>query len=299
MKKNMIKMILDIVMIVILALLYNSHVAAMSFHEVAGLGVFGLFIIHCLLNIKWITAISKRFFSKSLSLKVRIGYIVNLLLAITFIFEIISGISTSQVLFPAASHGSAWRGIHHFCGAVSIILVGIHLGLHWSFITGMIKKAIRIKSAVIRKVIAMVLLVAVLSFGAYSIATSSFTNWLREPFSTQTKDPSEHTTNNDLTESETTSDSQTTEESEEDKSGGDMNDHPPKDGETKAPHPSTETANGESGTPTKHDDSTKTVDTSPAIVFGTIAKFISIMGIFAAITYYLEKILMRKKKKIQ
>ena len=301
MKKNIVKMILDIVMVVILALLYNSHVASMSFHEIAGLGLFGLFVIHCLLNIKWITAISKRFFSKSLSLKVRIGYIVNLLLLVTFIFEIISGIQTSQVLFPADSHGSIWRGIHHFCGAVSIILIGVHLGLHWSFITGMVKKAIRIKSAVIRKVIAMVLLVVVLSFGAYSITTSSFTNWLVEPFVTQTKDPSEHTTNTDLTETETTSDSQTTENSEDEKSGGDMNDHSPKDGENKAPRPSNGTGNasGENGTPKKHDDSTKTVDTNPAIVLGTIAKFISIMGIFAALTYYIGKLSKLKKKEKQ
>ena len=124
---------------------------------------------------------------------------------------------------------------------------------------------------------------------------------LKEPFSTQTKDPPEHTTNNDLTETETTSDSQTTEKSEDGKVGGDMNDHPPKDGENKAPRPSDGTGSngGNNGTETKHDDSTKTVDTSPAIVFGTIAKFISIMGIFAALTYYIEKFFKRKKKEKQ
>jgi hypothetical protein len=181
MKKNVIKMILDIIMIVILAMLYNSHVADLSFHEIAGLGIFGLFIIHCLLNVKWITGISKRFFSKSLAPKVRIGYIVNLLLAVTFIFIIISGICTSQVLFPSNSHGSVWRGIHHFCAAISIILVGIHVGLHWSFISGMVKKVVSLKEDT-RKIGARILLVIVLSLGIYSITTSSFTNWLVEPF---------------------------------------------------------------------------------------------------------------------
>jgi len=258
MKKNIIKMTLDIVMIIVLALLYNSHVAAMSFHEIAGLAICGLFIIHCLLNIKWITGISKRFFSKSLALKVRIGYIVNLLLSVIFIFAVISGIQTSQVLFPADSHGSVWRGIHHFCGAISIILVGIHLGLHWGFISGMFKKVIKLKDTV-RKVIAMVLLVVVLSFGVYSISTSSFTNWLVEPFVTQIK------TDNAV-----------------DGKVGDMNDYTGKE--------------GNNGTETKHDDSTKMVETSPAIVFGTIAKFISIMGVFAVLTYYIEKFFKCKKK---
>ena len=56
MRKNTIKMALDIIMIVILTLLYNSHVASMGFNEIAGLGILGLFIIHCLLNVKWISA---------------------------------------------------------------------------------------------------------------------------------------------------------------------------------------------------------------------------------------------------
>lgn len=299
MKKNMIKMILDIVMIVILALLFNSHVAAMSFHEIAGLGVFGLFIIHCLLNIKWITAISKRFFSKSLAVKVRIGYIVNLLLAVTFIFVIISGISTSQVLFPADSHGSVWRGIHHFSGAISIILVGIHLGLHWSFVSGMFKKVVKIKE-VIRKPIAIILLLVVLSFGVYSTVTSSFTSWLVEPFVTSVKDEGERIDHNTPTEPESDTDNQSTEEtaekSEDGKVGGDMNDHTPKEGENKAPHSSVP---GNGGANKEHDDSTKTVDTNVFIFINTIAKFISIIGVFAAVTYYIEKLFMRKKKKSQ
>ena len=292
MKKNVIKMTLDIIMIAILAMLYNSHVADLSFHEIAGLGVFGLFIIHCLLNVKGITGISKRFFDKSLALKVRIGYIINLLLAVTFVFIIISGICTSQVLFPSNSHGSVWRGIHHFCGAISIILVGIHLGLHWSFISGMFKKVIPMKDG-IRKIVAKILLIGVLSFGIYSMTTSSFTNWLVEPFVTQTKDPSEHTENSNLTEIEKDSDSSASEKSEDGKVGGDTNDHTGKNGENKiVPSTEVEATNSES-----HDDGAKTVETNADIILGTIARFISIMGIFVAITYYAEKLFVRKRKK--
>lgn len=294
MKKNVVKMILDIIMMVILAMLYNSHVAAMSFHEIAGLGVFGLFIIHCFLNLKWIVGISKRFLGKSLAPKVRIGYIINLLLAVTFIFVIISGICTSQVLFPSNSHGSVWRGIHHFCGAISIILVGIHLGLHWRFVSGMFKKIVPINDS-FRKIVAKILLVVVLSFGVYSIATSSFTNWLVEPFVTQVKDPSEHIENSSSSGSRTGSDGSTSGKLNDGKVGGDTNDHTGKGGENKV-IPSTEVEDTNSET---HDDGAKTVETNAAIILGTIARFISIMGIFAAITYYLEKVFVRRGKKKQ
>ena len=159
----------------------------------------------------------------------------------------------------------------------------------------------RIKSAVKRKAIAIVLLVAVLSFGGYSLVTSSFTNWLVEPFFTQVKTE----THTERIGTEENIDSQTDnaitdEKTEDSKTGGDMNDHPPKDGETKTRSSNgTESAIDGNGTPEKHDDSTKTVDTSPAIIFGTIAKFISIIGIFTALTYYIEKFFKRKKKEKQ
>ncbi|MBY6269133.1 DUF4405 domain-containing protein [Parageobacillus thermoglucosidasius] len=37
-----------------------------------------------------------------------------------------------------------WRNIHHFFSAISIILVGIHLGLHWNFVSNMFKRMIKL-----------------------------------------------------------------------------------------------------------------------------------------------------------
>ena len=183
MRKNIIKISLDVVMAGILILLYNSHAISLAFHEIAGLFLFGLFVIHCLLNRKWVTSITAKFFSKSIAPRVRFGYIIDLMLLVSFVLIIISGISTSQVLFPAIAQAkdSPWRSVHHFFAALSIILVGIHLGLHWNFVTGMLKKAIRIPQK-LAKLLGIGLLVVVLVFGTYSTVASSFTGWLAEPF---------------------------------------------------------------------------------------------------------------------
>ena len=192
MKKNIIKIILDVIMISILVLLYNSHVFAMAFHEITGLVIGSLFIIHCLFNKKWIAAITTKFFSKSLAPRIRIGYIIDLLLVISFLLIIISGIRTSQVLFPMLADGkdSPWRSVHHFFAGVSIILVGVHLGLHWDFVSNMLKKMLRIPQKV-SKPLGIALLAIVLIYGAYSIPTSSFTGWLTEPFSSTVKNESD------------------------------------------------------------------------------------------------------------
>jgi len=295
-KKNIVKILLDVVMTGILVLLYNSHVFALAFHEIAGLILSGLFIVHCLFNKKWITSITTKFFKKGLAPRVRVGYIVNTLLLIAFVFIIISGIKTSQVLFPAAveNKGSIWRGIHHFSAAISIILVGVHIGLHWSFVSGMWKKVSHIPAKVTRP-ISIILLIVVLSFGSYSIASSSFLPWLAEPFtsagshSNQTEQfvPGEEaTTENDIVSEDT---EKTEDESKS--AAGDYNNHPPKSGENKdvnqTENPGTATTES-----SRHPEGEKKSESGGvSVIANTVATHLSIMSVFAAIAYYLEKLL--------
>jgi len=186
---NIAKILFDFGMTCILVRLYNSHVFAISFHEIAGLTLAGLFVVHCLFNRKWIAAVSGRLFDQTLPPRIRVGYIVDVLLFITFAVLIISGIRTSQVLFPqlAAPKGTPWRVVHHFTGALSIVLVGIHVGLHWSFVSGISAKGLRLPKKLVRPIV-IVLLALLLGFGVYSLVTSSFVPWLIELFTISTHD---------------------------------------------------------------------------------------------------------------
>lgn len=337
-KKNTIKILLDVVMTGILVLLYNSHVFALAFHEIAGLSLAGMFIIHCLFNKKWITSVTSKFFGKGLAPRVRIGYVINFLLLVSFTFIIISGILTSQVLFPSATENkdSVWRGIHHFFAAMSIILVGLHIGLHWGFITGMFKKIIRIP-AKITKPLSIGLLVIILAFGCYSIATSSFRWWLVEPFgitephgqapvvqqddgamtdAPATTDPNKagdeskdgagdyndyqpkagENKENTTTQAPDTS----TDKAEGDTAGaGDYNDHQPKAGESKSGS-TNQTSEGSTGTSGDYGShpagEKKSEEGDPAVIAHTAATYLSIFGVFAAIAYYIDKYLLKKRK---
>lgn len=281
MKKNRIKILLDVVMAAILISLYNSHAFSMAFHEIAGLFLFGLFVIHCLLNIKWITAITGKCFSRSLAPRIRFIYIIDFLLLISFIFIIISGICTSQVLFPVADiKDSPWRDIHHFFGAISIILVGIHLGLHWNFVSSMFKKMIRVPQKV-AKSLSMVLLIIVLVFGVYNIATTSFTGWLTAPFITEAKSDANSGVKGNTS---------------------DTNAHTPKSGENKNGD-NAETTTLKTGEESNQGNSDKNAQVeekspegSPIVVVSTFATFMSIIGVFTLAGYYLDKLFSREKK---
>jgi hypothetical protein len=181
-KKNIVKIALDTVMILLLILMYNAKVISITFHELGGLIVCGLFLIHKALNIKWITRVTQRLFDKTLPLKTKVGYAVDALLLIAVTFIAVSGIMISKVLFSGTSSGILMKPLHYFAAAVAIVLVGIHLGLHWDFIAAMFKRRIRLpRSAAIT--LSALFLTAIISYGAYSMAMTRFTAWIAAPFS--------------------------------------------------------------------------------------------------------------------
>ena len=68
-RKNGWKFILDILMALLLALMYNKRALGIAFHEIGGLALCGLFIIHKLLNWKWIKAVSTGLFSRRVNVQ--------------------------------------------------------------------------------------------------------------------------------------------------------------------------------------------------------------------------------------
>jgi hypothetical protein len=180
--KNVIRILLDAAMAVLLILMYNKLAVSLSFHEIGGLVVCGMFVFHNLLNRKWVVGISKRMFGRSLATRVRLGYAVDVLLLITMAVIAVSGIMISKTVLLGISGSLVfWRPAHYFASAVALVLVGIHIGLHWSFIRTTLARHLRLPRVVARP-LGVICLTAVLAFGVYGIATSHFLTWLGEPF---------------------------------------------------------------------------------------------------------------------
>ena len=178
MKKKTIlpKILLDILLIIVLITLYSKNVISLMYHEVAGLAILGLFVIHLVFNRKWFTTMLKKIVSKGLSARARILSIVDVLLILSWLAVLITGILVSKKVFTIQiSSLNPW---HFFVSAVAMILTGIHFGLHWKYFWGFLGKKIRLN-----KVIALVLTVIIAGFGVYNLVTSSFGRWLVAPFS--------------------------------------------------------------------------------------------------------------------
>lgn len=192
MKKNIFKFFLDLGLMVLLVLMYNKRVFNMTFHELGGLILFGVILVHLIINYRWIVTVTKRLFSKTIPVRTRLGYLLNILLLITFILIIISGIMISKTLFHLNIRGGSWKTIHYSASAVALLLTGLHLGLHKQFIFNTLKKIIPLPRKISR-VIGIVFTLLITIFGCYSMVTTSFSRWLSMPFtSAQMQDGFEH-----------------------------------------------------------------------------------------------------------
>lgn len=175
-KKNIIKYILDIFLSLGFVLLFDKMALGMKLHEIIGLVIGGAVLIHLALNYKWIIGISKKIFSKELNNKLRISYILNIMLFICFTLIIISGVLISKTIITnISSQNRIWKVIHIGVPNITLCLIGIHIGLHWNWIMNMSKKLFKLNlPEKFSRVISMFLVIVILIFGCYNIYSKRF-----------------------------------------------------------------------------------------------------------------------------
>ena len=138
------KIILDIIMFIIMFLLMKLLFTGIVLHEILGLVIFGLFIIHKLMNFTWIKNITKGLFNRNkINGKIKFRYYIDWLLFIDVLIIIITGIIISQVLFLNwFVYNAIWSDIHHLAAAIGFILIVLHTLLHYVEIKAAFKKKI-------------------------------------------------------------------------------------------------------------------------------------------------------------
>ncbi|WP_183241059.1 DUF4405 domain-containing protein [Anoxybacillus mongoliensis] len=153
-KKNIVKIILDVAMALTFVLLMNPRVFnGLPFHEVTGLVIGVAVLVHVALNYKWVVHTVKKMFDRSLSGKTRFSFLLNVLLLLSMTGIIVTGILISKVVFPHLLSGEnhALREIHDVFANLTLVLVGVHIALHWQWIMGMFRKMFKTKEGSWRK----------------------------------------------------------------------------------------------------------------------------------------------------
>ena len=134
------KFLLDIILFITLVLSMFYNFTGNIIHEVIGLIIFISLILHLTLNYSFIKTILKR-------KKITINIIINILLFMSLLIVIITGILISHSLFSNFNNTSLLLiNIHKISSFIIIALFFIHLLLHLNILTVYITKTFKIEN---------------------------------------------------------------------------------------------------------------------------------------------------------
>lgn len=166
MKKQALKITIDVAMTILLMLLMAFELIGREAHEWIGTGMFVLFVIHHVLNRKWTAHLLK---GKYTPIRV-LQTILAVLVLLCILSSVVSGIVLSRYVFSflPIEGGRSWARTLHMIGAYwGFVLMSLHLGIHWNMMLGMAGKAAGSPSAV-RRWILRILGAVIAVYGLYA-----------------------------------------------------------------------------------------------------------------------------------
>ena len=187
MKKNyIVKAVLDTLMLITFCLLMNTRFLGMTFHEGAGLAIGAAVLYHLAINRNWVVGITKNLGSGKLPRLSLFKYLLNAALLIDFAIIIITGILMSKVFFQGLGLPQVPQAkiLHTLCSYIGIVLIGVHLGLHASWVKGVFAKSMkklfggRTLSPALSKILRPAFLVLVLGIGLWQVVETDFVSRL-------------------------------------------------------------------------------------------------------------------------
>lgn len=142
--QNGINLTVDLITFLIFLVVEAPHFSGMPVHEWLGIAIGVGVLTHVLLHWSWIIEVSKRFFGKAQVLA-RVNYVLNLLLFLTIVTIIFTGLMISETIVPllgiTVAKGGIWHGVHTFASDAFIGLIGLHVALHWQWFTNLVRRS--------------------------------------------------------------------------------------------------------------------------------------------------------------
>lgn len=176
--KAMIKIVVDILMTAALLFVSGYQFWGETAHEWVGAGLFVLFIAHHILNLNWYKNL---FRGRYTTLRV-FQLVVDLLVLAVMLIQMYSGTVLSRYVFDFLSieSGLALARRLHILGAYwGVLLMSLHLGLHWNMILGMVRKGMKIKSTLkLRTAICVCAGLLIAGYGIFVFVKRDFLTYL-------------------------------------------------------------------------------------------------------------------------
>lgn len=179
--KNKIMLIVGAVLGIMYLLMFRYQLISAQFHEIGGLALFALVLTHVFMNRERIKSFIANFENKPF--KARAQIVVDALFGVAMLAVIGTGVAMAHTL-PVAliAHSGVIKITHTVASFVGLALMGVHLGLNWSWVTNKLKQLIPVSKQT-RRGLAYVSLALTLFLGV--IAASQVSPFSRNTFNGQ------------------------------------------------------------------------------------------------------------------
>jgi hypothetical protein len=132
-----INYLLDLTIFLAFLVAMDPRSTGIAIHEWLSIAFGAAIITHLLLHWSWIVGITRRFLGRVTS-EARLNYILNLLFFIDMTLLIFTGIMISESALPALgitpAHSLAWRRLHDLSANLALLILGLHVALHWRWL---------------------------------------------------------------------------------------------------------------------------------------------------------------------
>lgn len=134
-----VKISIDAAMTLALLLLMAYGLVGEAAHEWLGMGMFALFLLHHLLNRRWIRAVPQGRYAPPRIVQTALAGLIFLCM----VGSMVSGIVLSRHVFAfLPKHGGYELAgkLHMLCAYWGFVLMSLHLGMHWNMVLTMMRK---------------------------------------------------------------------------------------------------------------------------------------------------------------
>lgn len=141
--RNKTNLLIDSAIFLAFLIAMAPRFSGIAVHEWLSIAFAAAIVTHLLLHWNWLVGIAKNFFTRA-RWSSRLSYGLNLLLFISMTVVIFTGIMISEAALPQlglhVASGGAWRRLHDISANLTVIIVGLHLAVHWQWIVSMVRR---------------------------------------------------------------------------------------------------------------------------------------------------------------
>lgn len=143
---NKTNLVLDLTIFTAFLVAYNPRLTGNTIHEWLAVAFGAAIVTHLLFHWKWIANLTTEYFKKFFH-RSRLNYVVDLLFFVAMAGSLFSGLMISKDVMSTLGIqldevSRSWKSIHTLTSDASLILLGIHLALHWKWLVSNIGRYI-------------------------------------------------------------------------------------------------------------------------------------------------------------